>query len=50
MSKKRKRVSRHRLASGILAHVGVHNIETGEYKPVTLAATSPNRASFPPLW
>ena len=38
MSKKRKRVSRRRLAGQrVLAHVGVHNIETGEYKPVTAA-------------
>ena len=38
MSKKRKRISRRRLAGQrVLAHVGVHNIETGEYKPVTTA-------------
>ena len=38
MSKKRKRISRRRLAGQrVLAHVSMHNLETGEYKPVTAA-------------
>ena len=38
MSKKRKRISRRRLAGQrVLAHVATHNLETGEYKPVTAA-------------
>ena len=38
MSKKRKRVSRRRLAGQrVLAHVATHNLETGEHKPVTAA-------------
>ena len=38
MSKKRKRISRRRLAGQrVLAHVPTHNLETGEYKPVTAA-------------
>ena len=38
MSKKRKRISRRRLAGQrVLAHVATHHLETGEYKPVTAA-------------
>ena len=38
MSKKRKRISRRRLAGQrVLAHVQTHHLETGEYKPVTAA-------------
>ena len=38
MSKKRKRISRRRLAGQrVLAHVPTHNLETGEHKPVTAA-------------
>ena len=38
MSKKRKRVSRRRLAGQrVLAHVPTFNLETGEHKPVTAA-------------
>jgi hypothetical protein len=38
MSKKRKRISRRRLAGQrVLAHVVTHNLETGEHKPVTAA-------------
>ena len=38
MSKKRKRISRRRLAGQrVLAHVSTHHLETGEYKPVTAA-------------
>ena len=38
MSKKRKRISRRRLAGQrVLAHVQTHNLETGEHKPVTAA-------------
>ena len=38
MSKKRKRISRRRLAGQrVLAHVPTHRLETGEYKPVTAA-------------
>ena len=38
MSKKRKRVSRRRLAGQrVLAHVPTHNLDTGEHKPVTAA-------------
>ena len=38
MSKKRKRISRRRLAGQrVLAHVPTHHLETGEYKPVTAA-------------
>ena len=34
MSKKRKRISRRRLAGQrVLAHVPTHHLETGEYKP-----------------
>jgi len=36
MSKKRKRISRRRLAGQrVLAHVPTYNLETGEHKPVT---------------
>jgi len=50
MSKKRKRVSRRRLAGQrVLAHVTTHNIETGEYKPVTAARRFiAESAIFPP--
>ncbi len=38
MSKKRKRISRRRLAGQrVLAHVPTHHLETGTYKPVTAA-------------
>ena len=38
MSKKRKRISRRRLAGQrVLAHVPTFNLETGEHKPVTAA-------------
>jgi len=38
MSKKRKRISRRRLAGQrVLAHVSTHHLETGNYKPVTAA-------------
>ena len=38
MSKKRKRISRRRLAGQrVLAHVPTFNIETGDHKPVTAA-------------
>ncbi len=38
MSKKRKRISRRRLAGQrVLAHVSTHHLETGEHKPVTAA-------------
>ena len=38
MSKKRKRISRRRLAGQrVLAHVPTYNLETGEHKPVTAA-------------
>jgi hypothetical protein len=38
MSKKRKRISRRRLAGQrVLAHVPTFNLETGQYKPVTAA-------------
>ena len=38
MSKKRKRISRRRLAGQrVLAHVSTYHLETGEYKPVTAA-------------
>ena len=38
MSKKRKRISRRRLAGQrVLAHVPTHNLDTGEHKPVTAA-------------
>ena len=38
MSKKRKRISRRRLAGQrVLAHVATHNLETGSHKPVTAA-------------
>ena len=38
MSKKRKRISRRRLAGQrVLAHVPIFHLETGEYKPVTAA-------------
>ena len=38
MSKKRKRISRRRLAGQrVLAHVQTHNLETGDHKPVTAA-------------
>ena len=38
MSKKRKRISRRRLAGQrVLAHVPTHHLETGEHKPVTAA-------------
>ena len=38
MSKKRKRISRRRLAGQrVLAHLPTHHLETGEYKPVTAA-------------
>ena len=38
MSKKRKRISRRRLAGQrVLAHVPIFHLETGEFKPVTAA-------------
>ena len=38
MSKKRKRISRRRLAGQrVLAHVATYHLETGEHKPVTAA-------------
>jgi hypothetical protein len=38
MSKKRKRISRRRLAGQrVMAHVPTYHLETGEYKPVTAA-------------
>jgi hypothetical protein len=38
MSKKRKRISRRRLAGQrVLAHVATFNLETGSHKPVTAA-------------
>ncbi len=38
MSKKRKRISRRRLAGQrVLAHVPTYNLETGQHKPVTAA-------------
>ncbi len=38
MSKKRKRISRRRLAGQrVLAHVATFHLETGEHKPVTAA-------------
>jgi len=38
MSKKRKRISRRRLAGQrVLAHVPTYNLETGSHKPVTAA-------------
>ena len=38
LSKKRKRISRRRLAGQrVLAHVPTHHLETGEHKPVTAA-------------
>jgi hypothetical protein len=38
MSKKRKRISRRRLAGQrVLAHVSTFNLETGSHKPVTAA-------------
>ena len=38
MSKKRKRISRRRLAGQrVLAHVPTHTLDTGEHKPVTAA-------------
>ncbi len=38
MSKKRKRISRRRLAGQrVMAHVPTFHLETGEYKPVTAA-------------
>ncbi len=38
MSKKRKRISRRRLAGQrVMAHVDTFHLETGEYKPVTAA-------------
>ena len=38
MSKKRKRISRRRLAGQrVMAHVQTFHLETGEYKPVTAA-------------
>ena len=38
MSKKRKRISRRRLAGQrVLAHVPTFHLETGEHKPVTAA-------------
>ena len=38
MSKKRKRISRRRLAGQrVLAHVPTFNLETGDHKPVTAA-------------
>ena len=38
MSKKRKRISRRRLAGQrVLAHVPTHHLETGEHKPVPAA-------------
>ena len=38
MSKKRKRISRRRLAGQrVLAHVSTHHLETGQHKPVTAA-------------
>ncbi len=38
MSKKRKRISRRRLAGQrVLAHVVTYNLETGQHKPVTAA-------------
>ena len=47
MSKKRKRISRRRLAGQrVLAHVPTHNLETGEYKPVTAARRYIARADW----
>ena len=41
MSKKRKRISRRRLAGQrVLVHVPTHHLETGEYNPVTAARRS----------
>ncbi|KGG13095.1 MULTISPECIES: DUF3155 domain-containing protein [Prochlorococcus] len=38
MSKKRKRISRRRLAGQrVMAHVSTFHLDTGEYKPVTAA-------------
>ncbi len=38
MSKKRKRISRRRLAGQrVMAHVPIYHIETGKHKPVTAA-------------
>ena len=38
MSKKRKRISRRRLAGQrVMAHVPIFHIETGKHKPVTAA-------------
>lgn len=38
MSKKRKRISRRRLAGQrVMAHIQTFHLETGEYKPVTAA-------------
>ena len=38
MSKKRKRISRRRLAGQrVMAHVPIYHIETGNHKPVTAA-------------
>ena len=38
MSKKRKRISRRRLAGQrVIAHVPIYHIETGKHKPVTAA-------------
>ena len=38
MSKKRKRISRRRLAGQrVMAHVAIHHLETGNHKPVTAA-------------
>jgi len=49
MSKKRKRISRRRLAGQrVLAHIPTHNLETGEHKPVTApVGSSPNPACSP---
>ena len=39
MSKKRKRISRRRLAGQrVMAHVPIYHIETGKHKPVTAAS------------
>ena len=41
MSKKRKRISRRRLAGQrVMAHVPIYHIETGKHKPVTAADLS----------
>ena len=49
MSKKRKRISRRRLAGQrVLAQVPTHHLETGEYKPVTAARRYIAEASMVP--